>query len=144
MPSTPVVDFLEVCLRAAKCAEPDANWNKHQGRCTVRTTSPIEEWELGYFENSMMHADTVADDCARSCANEGTGMCTGFDVMLQYDYPEMSQCRIYGAENNLKQAKSDRDWEWRSDANGRNDGWPNDVINGADGVSDTFCVGKTP
>jgi len=91
----------------------------------------------------MMHMDNVADECAAVCANEGEDVCSGFDVMLQYDYPAFSQCRIYGAQSKLKKTKAKGgDWIWRSDQ--RNNGYPKDVINGGDGTKDTFCVGKSP
>jgi len=128
-------------------ADPNGQWSKSIGRCTVRTTTPITEWELGFRKENGLPMNipiikgvtSVADTCAAACAGEADNGCTGFDVMLDYDYPSMSQCRIYGSQSKLVVRS---DWKWFSDQ--RNDGWPKDVINGADGTLDTFCAYKTP
>merc|ERR1719382_1671281 len=87
-----------------------------------------------------MDLESVADKCAAECAAQPDDGCTGFDIMLQYDYPKFSQCRLYGERQKL--SKVGGDFSWNSAQ--RNDGWPNDVINGGDGTSDTFCAYKIP
>jgi len=133
----PVINMLDKTHQGAMAADPASKWSKHLGRCTVREGG--REYELGNFVNDNLPFDMVIRVCAEKCAGEAAGACTGFDVMVQYGYEEFSQCRIYGRQNNLFLSS---DFTWNKDE--RNDGWPKDVINGADGTTDTFCAAKEP
>jgi len=135
--SQPVVNMLEKTYQAAKTADPSSKWSKHLGRCTVREGA--NEYELGHYYNDNLPFADVCRLCAEACAGEAKGACTGFDVMVQYGYEQFSQCRIYGSQTKIFVSGG---YQWNSDE--RNDGWPNDVINDADGTTDTFCAAKTP
>jgi len=135
--SQPVVNMLGRVYEAARKADPCAHWTPYQGRCTTRTDG--NEFELGHWMNADLPFEEVHTLCAKACAAEESGHCTGFDVMLQYGYESWSQCRIYGKKKDFASVPSG--YRWLQDE--RNDGWRFDVVNDGDGTSDTFCAGKT-